>query len=181
VQIESTTETHKAHPRSPFNPLGLIEQPHQDAPARPLPTEIQKPWGMVLADAHWKDPQVFETPIPLWPTELRPGWSGHFDTKYETPQSPSPRAWQLSMRAHAWETVTVPAGRFKSLRYTNLIDFESVDPFRRGTQRRETVWFVPQIGRWAVRESQGTYYNEDSVDDQQMVEEAHRWELLEWS
>jgi hypothetical protein len=136
---------------------------------------------MVLADAHWKDPQVFETPIPLWPMELRPGWSGHFGTKFGTPQAPSPRSWQLSMKAHGWETIAVPARRFQSLRYTNLIDFESADPFRRGAQRRETVWFVPQIGRWAVRQSEGTYYNEDSVDDQQQREDAFRWELLEWS
>jgi hypothetical protein len=181
VQIESTSEAHKAPPRSPFNPLGLIEHSRQDTPARPLPTEIQEPWGMVLADPHWEDPLVFENPVPLWPIELRPGWSGHFHTRYETPQAASPRSWQLTMRAHEWETVTVPAGRFTSLRYNNLINFESSNAFKRSAQRRETVWFVPEIGRWAIRESQGTYYNQDSVDDQQRVEDAFRWELLDWS
>src|SRR5260370_29009663 len=38
-----------------------------------LPTEIQSSCGMVLADPHWGRVQVYEPPIPLWPSEFQPG------------------------------------------------------------------------------------------------------------
>ncbi len=31
--------------------------------------------------------------------------------------------WSQTMKAHAWESITVPAGQFKALRFTNSISF----------------------------------------------------------
>jgi hypothetical protein len=44
-----------------------------DRPAGPRPSELQGPWGMIWVDPHWSEIQAYEKPIPLWPTELRPG------------------------------------------------------------------------------------------------------------
>jgi len=43
----------------------------QFRPAAALPIEIQRPWGMILVDPHWGQLQVYETPIPLWPSQLK--------------------------------------------------------------------------------------------------------------
>ena len=150
----------------------------RSASVEPLPGEVQRPWGMILVDPHWGQIQVFEKPIPLWPTELRPGWSRTVYTRDKTPDHQSSLPWQLTMHAHGWESLTVPAGSFHALRYTNLINFRSTDFSRSDSQRKEALWFVPEIGRWAARESSGTYFRLDSVADQQNYEGSYRWELL---
>ena len=154
---------------------------HRDNPAGVLPSEIQDPWGMVAVDPHWSQVQVYETPIPLWPTQLLPGWQTRISTKYETPAKQDGLAWEQTMKAHAWETISVPAGQFRALRYTNMIQFQNGDSARKDSVRQETLWFAPEVGRWVVRESTGSYYLDDSVVDQPYVESGFRWELLEWS
>jgi hypothetical protein len=154
---------------------------HHETPAGPLPSEIQDPWGMVQVDPHWSQVQVFETPIPLWPTQLEPGWQTHIVTNYKTPNDEDSRYWDQVMKAQAWETVTVPAGKFKALRFTNYIKFKDGDFSRDNSVRRETLWFAPEVGRWVIRESQGSYYVADSTIMQPYNESGYRWELLEWS
>jgi hypothetical protein len=146
-----------------------------------LPGEVQQPWGEVLVDPHWEQVQAYESPIPLWPRELRPGWSSIFTTNYRTQPNDEGRWWQQDMKAHAWESVSVPAGRFTALRFTNLINFRDADPGRRDCVRKETVWFAPEIGRWVIRDSSGTYYYTNSYDDTQAAESAFRWELASFT
>jgi hypothetical protein len=146
-----------------------------------LPAEIQEPWGMILVDPHWAQIQVYENPIPLWPKELQPGWQTQITTKYKTPLSQEGLPWDQTMKARAWETITVPAGQFKTLRFTNLIKFRAGEWARTDSVRQETVWFAPEVGRWVARESKGSYYVEDSLVVQPYDESGFRWELLEWS
>jgi hypothetical protein len=153
----------------------------RDKPGGALPSEIQGPWGMVLVDPHWGQVQVYETPIPLWPEQLRSGWHTHINTKYKTPLNQDALPWDQTMKAHAWETISVPAGQFKALRFTNLINFRHGDTSRTDSVRQETVWFAPEVGRWVARESTGSYYADDSAGDQPYNENGFRWELLEWS
>ena len=155
--------------------------PHSASPDAALPSEIQQPWGKVLVDPHWSQVQVYETPIPLWPTQLQPGWKYHIDTKYKIPSNQDGLPWDQTMTAHAWETVTVPAGTFKALRYQNLINFRSTDFSRDAAQRMESIWFAPEVGRWVIRESTGSYYMDDSSVDTPYDESGYRWELLEWT
>jgi hypothetical protein len=150
-------------------------------PAGEQPGEVQGPWGMVSVDAHWSELQVYATPIPLWPKQLRPGWETRVSTKYTTPRNDHPLDWQQSISARAWETITVPAGRFTALRYTNFIRYASGEFERTGCTRQETLWFAPEVGRWVARESKGSYYVRGSVSDQAYLENAYRWELLAWS
>jgi len=144
----------------------------------PLPSEMQAPWGMVLVDPHWDEIQLYERPIPLWPMELRPGWSVTINTQYKTPESPDELPWQLTMHAHRWEPIAVPAGRFLTLRYTNLINFRFTNVSERvAAQRQENIWFAPEIGRWVARESIGTFYQDVG---ERFHETSYRSELLEW-
>jgi hypothetical protein len=154
---------------------------HREIPSGSLPSEVQDPWGMVAVDPHWSQVQVYEAPIPLWPTQLQPGWQTHLSTNYKTPADEDPLPWDQTMKAIAWETVNVPAGQFKALRFTNFIKFTHSDFSRTDSVRRETVWFAPEVGRWIARESRGTYYVADSTIVQPYNESAYRWELLEWS
>jgi hypothetical protein len=155
--------------------------PHRETPTGPLPSEVQEPWGSVLVDPHWGQVQVYEKPIPLWPTVLAAGWKEFFHTKYKTPSNEGGLPWDQTMAAHGWETISVPAGQFKALRFTNMISFRSTDFSRVDSQRQETVWFSPEVGRWVARESTGTYYIDDSSVDTPYNEAGYRWELLEWT
>ena len=85
------------------------------------------------------------------------------------------------MTARGWEMVSVPAGQFKALKFTNLINFRSTDFSRAACQRQETIWFAPEVGRWVARESSGIYYINDSSVDTPYNEPGFRWELLEWT
>src|SRR5271165_5817827 len=126
--------------------------PHHERPSGPLPNEIQEPWGSVLVDPHWSQVQVYETPIPLWPSRLTPGWHTYINTKYKTPANEDGLPWSQTMAAQEWETVDVPAGRFRALRFTNMISFRSTDFSREAAQRQEKIWLAPEVGRWVARE-----------------------------
>jgi hypothetical protein len=145
-----------------------------------LQAEVQQPWGMILVDPHWDPLQVYRTPIPLWPTELRAGWSSLINTKFKTPLSADENSWQQTMQAHAWETIRVPAGEFLALRYTNRINFTHADFSRMDSVREETLWFAPDVGRWVARRTSGTYYIQDSSIDTPFEEGSHHWDLLAW-
>jgi hypothetical protein len=180
VHIDSHSEAATGPKKSWARRLLSSYAVHEN-PLGPLPGEIQEPWGQVLVDPHWSEVQLYETAIPLWPTELEPGWSSRFFTKYTTPTNDVPVAWDQTMTAHAWESVHVPAGRFTALRFTNLIDFADGEGLRTACQRKETLWFAPEVGRWVIRESGGTYYLTNSSDDSQHTESSYRWELLDYT
>ena len=182
VEIESINEAIPEDAKASWGTSLLRKYvPRRDKSGGPLPDEIQNPWGMVLVDPHWSQVQVYETPIPLWPAQLRPGWETHVNTRYKTPTNDYGLAWSQIMKAHAWEAITVPAGRFTALRFTNAIRFKHSDAARTDSVRQETIWLAPEVGRWVARESTGSYYIDDSVVDQAYNESGYRWELLEWS
>ncbi|HMD28532.1 MAG TPA: hypothetical protein VKH13_08185 [Steroidobacteraceae bacterium] len=183
IDIDSRSESTKgATETSTWGTAWLRKYiPRRDLPTGPLPSEIQDPWGKVLVDPHWGQVQVYETPIPLWPAQLAPGFKSHVNTKYKAPGSDSGFPWDQTMVAHSWEQISVPAGQFRALKFTNLINFRSTDFSRSASQRQETVWFAPEVGRWVARESSGTYYIDDSSVDTPYNEPGYRWELLEWT
>ena len=145
-----------------------------------LQAEVQQPWGMILVDPRWDMLQVYRTSIPLWPTELRPGWSSRINTKFKTPLSADENSWQQTMQAHGWEKIRVPAGEFSALRYTNRINFTHADFSRVDSVREETLWLAPEVGRWVSRRTSGTYYIQDSSIDTPFDEGSYHWDLVEW-
>jgi hypothetical protein len=181
VRIDSRSEPITDPPKKSWGRRVLSGYVVRDNPVGPLPGEVQEPWGNVIVDPHWAQVQMYQTPIPLWPEELRPGWSSRYYTKYTTPAHDAALSWDQTMSAHAWETVSVPAGRFTALRYTNLIDFADTDGARSACRRKETLWFAPEVGRFVIRESSGTYYLTDSADDTLHEESSYRWELVSYA
>ncbi len=183
IDIDSRSETSKQASADPKWGAAWLRKyiPRREVPEGPLPSEIQSPWGQVLVDPHWGQVQVYEVPIPLWPAQLTPGWKAHVNTKYKTPSNQDGLPWDQTMAAHGWETISVAAGNFRALRYTNIINFKSTDFSRENSQRKETLWFAPEVGRWVARESTGIYYIEDSSVDTPYDEPGFRWELIEWT
>jgi hypothetical protein len=182
VDIDSSSEAVKNTSAPAWGTAWLRKYiPRRDVPSGPLPSEIQEPWGKVLVDPHWSQVQVYETPIPLWPAQLTPGWKIHINTKYKTPSNEAGLPWGQTMEARDWEMISVPAGQFRALRFTNLVNFRSTDFSRTACQRQETLWFAPEVGRWVARESTGIYYIQDSSVDTPYNEPGFRWDLLEWS
>jgi hypothetical protein len=181
IELETRSETTEGEPiKYPsWGTNWLRRNTSRDRPADRLPSEIQAPWGMVSVDTHWAQLQVYEKPIPLWPTQLRPGWSTTVRTYYQLPDSNDALPWELTMDAHKWESITVPAGRFTALRFTNLINFRYPNVAERNAaQRKENIWFAPEIGRWVARESSGSF-RQDVV--QEFFESSYRWEFLSWT
>jgi hypothetical protein len=183
IDIDSRSEAAKAGAETATWGTAWLRKyiPHRELTDGPLPSEIQDPWGKVLVDPHWGQVQVYETAIPLWPNQLVPGWKTHLNTKYKTPSNETGLPWDQTMAAHDWQMISVPAGQFRALRFTNLINFRSTDFARSASQRQETVWFAPEVGRWVARESSGTYYIDDSSVDTPYNDPGYRWELLEWT
>jgi hypothetical protein len=181
IAVESHLESNQYAPnRYPsWGSAWLDKYMVRGAAAGPLPGEVQEPWGMILVDPHWGQIQAYEEPIPLWPAELRPDWSITVGTRYKTLESNDALPWQLTIHTHGWESVTVPAGQFKALRYTNIIDFRYTNVSGRdAAQRIEHLWFAPEIGRWVIRESSGSFYQDVG---EEFRETAYRWELLRWT
>jgi len=181
VEIESHSKTNENNSVD-YPSWGLLWlEKHRDRSrsAAPAPTEVQDPWGMVLVDSHWAQLQVYEKPIPLVPAQLRPGWSTTVGTRYMVPGSEQRMPWQLAMHAHRWESIATSAGHFTALLYTNLINFRHTNASGRvAGQRKERIWFAPEVGRWVVRESSGTFYQDVA---EPFNEDSYRWELLSWT
>jgi len=148
-----------------------------------LPDEIQEPWGMILQDPHWTPPQRFTKAVPLWPLQLNRNWSDFYQTRYQVLGIPdNDFYWGLSIDAKSWNRMKVIAGEFDVLYFVSTADnFQSDDWFRMASNRRDKVWFSPQIGRWILRESFGEYLWLGSGGwADANLEEYLRWELIAW-
>ena len=145
-----------------------------------LPSEIQSSWGFVTTDPQWSKLMSFNPPLPLWPLELSSSWSKQFNTKYSIGSYSNGRlSWQEYMSADGWESITVPAGQFVSLKFQTLINFESEDDNKVNCIRKETVWFAPQIGRWVARESSGSYQIQGQIGTVGN-EDSYQWQLTSY-
>jgi hypothetical protein len=181
IQIESRSEKgeEKAIKLPSWGDQWWQEYMGSEAAVAPGPTEVQSPWGMIIIDPHWSELQAFEKAIPLWPSQLVPGWSITVGTYYRNPNYEETMPSQLTMRAQRWESVTVPAGRFTALHYYNIIDFRFRDALERtAALRQENIWIAPEIGRWVKRESRGIFREDVGFE---VKESSYRWELLSWS
>ncbi len=142
-----------------------------------LPSEIQTAWGMVATDTQWSRLLNFSPSLPLWPEQLSSTWAKQFSTKYSIAGYPESRLnWQEYMSVQGWEKVSVPAGEFVALRFQALIHFESDDPNKVDCIRKETGWFVPQIGRCVAREASGSYQIQGQVGAV-ILEGSYQWQL----
>jgi hypothetical protein len=148
----------------------------------PLPDEIQAPWGYVLQDPHWSPPQIFLKAMPLWPEKLIPEWSRFLETRYQVVGYPDGSYyWGFNIEAKQWEQVSVPAGKFATLKYhAEAPSFQSSDIFRLANNRQEDVWFSPEIGRWVIRRGFGRYLLGGMTWGTALWEDYLEWELVSW-
>ncbi len=146
----------------------------------PLSDEIQNRWGMLVQHPHWDPPVAFAQPMPAWPADLALTRPQAYSGSYRLLDTPDySLAWNLTMAPLGWESIAVPAGEFKTLHYTNHINFQSHEFYYRiESERDESVWLAPQVGRWVLRRSQGSYYVRGRGGDGR--EDALQWELESW-
>jgi len=110
----------------------------------------------VLEDAVYYRPQRYEPGLPLLagPADGTRTW---FRSSVTRAQPSRPEQWTALVRFAGWEDVTVPAGTYRAARYERFISFFNDDPFRWRTERRETLWYAPEVGFWVKRQLTGTY------------------------
>ncbi|MEY5098986.1 MAG: hypothetical protein RJA36_1705 [Pseudomonadota bacterium] len=147
-----------------------------------LPAEIQGPWGMLLRDPVWDSTQNYEQALPLWPAGLETGQVLVRHTHYRLDLGSFRYAVSLHAVARRWETVSVPAGEFQCLRVERTLRQQHQDFSRLETQRHDTLWLAPEIGRWVLRETWGEFRNAGRSPQGSLGLEDHfRWELAAWT
>ncbi len=171
--VDEVTETVVA--TAPAIHIQRVSQQHG-----PLPDEIQSRWGMLVQDPHWSPPVAFVEPMPAWPADFALKRPQAYSGRYRLVDTPDYSfVWNLTMASRGWESIAVPAGEFKTLHYTNHIDFQSYEYYYRiESERDESVWLAPQVGRWVLRRSQGSYYVLGRGGYSR--EDALQWELESW-
>lgn len=110
----------------------------------------------VLEDAVYGRPLRYEQGLPLLdgPPDGSREWHR---SDVIGPGAPRAEKWTVLTRWAGWEEVTVPAGTFRAARYERFISFLNDDPFRWKTERREILWYAPEVGFWVKRQLVGTY------------------------
>lgn len=152
----------------------------QSANTGPLPDEIHTRWGQVKQDPSWDLLQIYETPLPLWLEPLQPGARQSIDTHYTVGTS-SFRYWlQAHIQVMGRETVDLPIGSFQTIRIEKYLRQTHYDSGKLFLQRRETLWLAPEIGRWVVRETDGSFRRPGRKMDEGR-EDHFRWELTAWA
>lgn len=152
----------------------------QSANTGHLPDEIHTRWGQVKQDPSWDLLQTYETPMPLWLEPLQTGARKSMDTRYTVGTS-SFRYWlQAQIQVMGRETVDLPSGSFQTIRIEKYLRQTHYDSGKLFLQRRETLWLAPEIGRWVVRETDGSFRRPGRKMDEGR-EDHFRWELTAWA
>jgi len=114
------------------------------------------PWS-VLQESVYGLTMRFGEPMPLVPLPAAPGAGSTRVTTYTVPGETPARRWSQQLRVEGWEPVTVPAGRFDSLRITRVIAFDHPDAGRRASVLTDRLWYAPEVRHWVRREWRGEY------------------------
>jgi len=172
--IGETTVTVTA--TSPEIRLGI--DPGDGSP--PVEERWAQPWA-VIRDAGFDQPLTFESPMPVVPAGARTGQTMRSSARYRGDVGDSRYAWNQQLRVVGWERVQVPAGAFDALRIERMIGFQHPDPFRYDPWRTETVWYVPQVGRWVLREWTGHFMPGGPTPlAGRAREDWVQWQLVAW-
>jgi hypothetical protein len=145
-----------------------------------LPEEHQSQWGQIVRDPVWDFVQNYVDPVPLWPASLAVGTSTSTRTNYRLDDTTYARWITIDTTVKAWEKIYLPKGEFNALRIEKFIRIDHKDLARAWTTRKDILWLVPEIGRWAAREISGDYLT-TGRDSSQQHEPEFRWELTAWT
>lgn len=89
---------------------------------------------------------TFEPPLRILPFPLAPGQSVRQDAIARVEGDPRPHRVVMVARVGGWETVDVPAGRFRALRITRDLWLGDFEFHRTETRRMEIDWYAPEAG-----------------------------------
>lgn len=117
-----------------------------------------------FTDIGFDDICHFDSPVPFLPPELAPGSSITSEHRLRVAGNSGNYRWRQRVRATATEIVETPAGRFDTLVISREVWFESPDPFRFDSERRETRWYAPAVNGWVKRTWTGSYRDQGSLD-----------------
>lgn len=139
------------------------------------------PW-QVAQDAVYDRELVYEPAAPLVGSR-RQGSRETVLVRAAAPDGQRPENWFITTSWVGWEEVEVPAGRFRAARFDRLIKFFNNDTFRWSTERRESLWYSPEVGHWVRRQVTGFYLRPPYVRGRRAEifrEDWTIWELLEY-
>lgn len=128
-----------------------------------------KPWD--VAEDAIDRVRRYEPALPLLRTDAPLGARVDDRARVERPPTRQKENWTALSRFVGWESVTVPAGTFRAARYERVSSYFDADVFRWRTERRETLWFVPEIRHWVKREVSGTW-------TRPIWQRGRRWDLM---
>lgn len=147
---------------------------------RPFEERYADAWS-VLVDGTFDSLITFETPVPLVPPGARAGTSQTAGARYRSERSNDVLAWNQDLRATRWERVQVPAGSFDTLRIERRVWFKHPDVFRLDSERTDTLWYAPQVGRWVMREWTGDFMSGGPMSRAERAREDWViWQLAAW-
>ena len=123
-----------------------------------LAPEVHSNWGQLLQDPHWGVAMRFAKPLPAWPYALVEHRQWELQDRYGLGSRDNDYSWDQLMQTQAWQRVVIGGYAYDALPFTNHVHYTNEESlFRLSSERFETVWFVPEIGRWWKRTFRGTY------------------------
>lgn len=102
---------------------------------------------------------TFDPPLRTLPFPLVPGQSVRQDVVARVDGEQRPRRVVMVARVGGWETVDVPAGRFRALRVTRDLWLGDFEFHRTETHRLEIDWYSPDAGA-VVRSSEDSGHHD---------------------
>ena len=119
--------------------------------------------------------KVEEVVMPYWPhfefpLEAGKTWIKRFENEVMTKRGKRDAKWEWKAHVAGAELVTVPAGRFQTLRVDYNGSFSSREDQRSWTgTRKETIWYAPEAKRGVKREfeqsvPQNHYYDHHVIE-----------------
>ncbi len=102
---------------------------------------------------------LFDPPLRVLPFPLAPGQSMRQDVLARVDGNPRPRRVVMVVRVGGWESVDVPAGRFRALRVTRDLWLGDFEFHRTETRRLEIDWYAPDAGA-VVRASEDSSHQD---------------------
>jgi hypothetical protein len=145
-----------------------------------LPEEHQSQWGQLVRDPAWDFVQNYVDPVPIWPQSLAVGTKTSMRTKYRLDNGTYAYWITIDTTVKAWEKIYLTNGQFDALRIEKFIGIEHKDLSRAWTTRKDVLWLVPEIGRWAARQISGDYLTTGRENSREH-EPQFRWELTAWT
>jgi hypothetical protein len=146
-----------------------------------LGNEVQSPYGKLLSDSDWDASQTYQSAVPIYLDLNQINLSESVRTSYQVGNSSYRLPIAITIRQLGWESITIPSGTFTAMKIEKLIRFQHNDSSRLDSTRIDRYWYSPEVGRWVVRETSGTYFIMAGSRRNDMKEDFLRYELQSWS